>query len=220
MIVCTRNETGRFTMWDAQADADPRTPEQQERERLEALAPRWRFWAGFDRWCYEAMSHREITVACSNSVTHVLDGKGQIWFWDREWQIWLRIGDPAEVHLHAENRAYVAVLRRSVPISRLLMSTRCSGERSAAKEALCRLARSVRRTFQASSTGGLASSCWVGAASLYRDAAQRNRWQIPDLDPPGWSEDVEAGLRKLEQTEFSEFSMRQFELRQWAQRAP
>ena len=110
-----------------------------EAERLATYDPALRYYAGFDRWAKRPMLRREICVARSNAVFHILDDRGQIWFWDDDWNIWLGIGDPAEAHLHAENRAFVAAMRRAVPVIHLLTETKSIGERAAAQDALCSL---------------------------------------------------------------------------------
>lgn len=184
------------------------TPEQLELERIKALDPNLRYWAGFDRWSYAALSRREITVAFSNAMTVVLDNDFQLWFWDREWKIWFGIGEPAEAHVHAENRIYVTAMRRAVPIIRLLLATPNYGERKAAEQALARIAAGVRKAFQASPASD-GSSCWVGTAGLYRSTTSGNRWQIADLNPPAWEECIETALRKSEEPEMQAFSRHQ-----------
>ena len=178
-----------------------------EAERLATYDPALRYYAGFDRWAKRPMLRREICVARSNAVFHILDDRGQIWFWDDDWNIWLGIGDPAEAHLHAENRAFVAAMRRAVPVIHLLTETKSIGERAAAQDALCRLTRSVGAAFQASPTGG-DIRCWVGASHIYSSVTKTNSWQIPDLSAPDWVEDIESELRQLQETEFRDFALR------------
>ena len=178
-----------------------------EAERLATYDPSLRYYAGFDRWSKRAMLHREIWVARSNALFHVLDERGQIWFWDNDWNIWLGIDDSAGAHLHAENRTFIAAMRRAVPVIHLLTKTKSVGERAAAQEALCRFARSVGAAFQASPTGG-DTRCWVGASHLYSNITKTNSWQIPDLSVPEWVEDIESDLRQLQDNEFREFALR------------
>lgn len=80
--------------------------------------------------------------------------------------------------------AYTASLRRAAPVIRLLGAARLAGEKEAAYQALCRLARAA----------GTRGTERATPAALYRDATSALAPQIAGRDPPPFDRQVYAEL--------------------------